>query len=51
MSERAVFKENQKINGIVNSTTTDYNLNGYVKGKTWQLIESFGSPLPFDGKG
>ena len=50
-NDRAVFKENQKVNGIVNSTTTDYNLNGYVKGKTWQLIESFGSPLPFDGTG
>ena len=51
MSERAVFKENQKINGIVNSTLTDYKLNGYVKGKSWKLIESYGSPLPFDGKG
>ena len=49
-SERAVFRENQKINGIVNSLTTDYNLNGYVNGKTWQLIESFGSPLPYEGK-
>ena len=49
-NERAVFKENQKVNGVVSSTITDYKLNGYVKGKTWKLIESYGSPLPFGDK-
>ena len=50
-SERATFRENQKVNGVVNSVITDYQLNGFNKGKMWQLIESFGAPLPFEGKG
>ena len=48
--ERATYQENQKINGIVNSLLTDYKQNGFQSGKSWQLIESFSSPLPFGGK-
>ena len=48
--ERATYQENQKINGIVNSLLTDYKQNGFQSGKSWQLIESFSSPLPFSGK-
>ena len=29
---------------------TDYKQNGFQSGKSWQLIESFSSPLPFSGK-
>ena len=47
---RAIFQENQKINGIVNSLKGEYKQNGYVEGKAWKLVESFGSPLPFSGK-
>jgi|TARA_Y100000296_G_scaffold72395_1_gene88725 hypothetical protein len=50
-SERAIFRENQKVNGVVNSVITDYQLNGFKEGKMWQLIESFGAPLPFEGEG
>ena len=48
--ERAKYQEGQKINGIVNSLMTDYKQNGFQSGKSWQLIESFSSPLPFGGK-
>ena len=48
--ERATYQEDQKINGIVNSLMTDYQQNGFQSGKSWQLIESFSSPLPFNGK-
>jgi len=47
---RAIFQENQKINGIVNSLKGEYKQNGYQEGKAWKLVESFGSPLPFSGK-
>ena len=49
-NERAVYQEGQKINGVVNSLITEYNMNGFIADKTWQFIESFGSPLPFGGK-
>jgi hypothetical protein len=49
-NERAVYQEGQKVNGVVNSLITEYEMNGFVADKTWQLIESFGSPLPFSGK-
>ena len=48
--ERAIYQENQKINGIVSSLKGEYELNGFEEGKAWQLVESFGSPLPFSGK-
>ena len=48
--ERAVYQENQKINGIVTSLRGEYELNGFQEGTAWKLVESFGSPLPFSGK-
>ena len=48
--ERAVYQENQKINGIVTSLKGEYELNGFQEGTAWKLVESFGSPLPFSGK-
>ena len=36
--------------GIVSSLKGEYELNGFEEGKAWQLVESFGSPLPFSGK-
>ena len=48
--ERAIYQEGQKINGIVSSLKGEYELNGFEEGKAWQLVESFGSPLPFSGK-
>jgi len=48
--ERAVVAETEKVSKVTNSIVSDYLLNGYVKGRSWLLIESFGSQLPFDGK-
>ena len=48
--KRAVVAETEKVSKVTNSIVSDYLLNGYVEGRSWSLIESFGSPLPFSGK-